>query len=49
MTSCQTTRDPKGMGGAWRDDHLDIIPATHWWCSEEKGSTRMKTVDQFVR
>jgi hypothetical protein len=23
-------RDPKGMGGAWRDDHLDNIQATHW-------------------
>lgn len=34
-------RDPKGMGGAWRDDHPDNIQATHWWCNEEKGSTRM--------
>ena len=33
--------DPKGMGGAWRDDHQDNIQATHWWCNEEKGSTRM--------
>jgi len=32
---------PKGMGGAWRDDHPDNIQATHWWCNEEKGSTRM--------
>jgi hypothetical protein len=23
-------RDPKGMGGAWRDDHPDNIQATHW-------------------
>jgi hypothetical protein len=22
-------RDPKGMGGAWRDDHPDNIQATH--------------------
>jgi hypothetical protein len=34
-------RDPKGMGGAWRDDHPDNIQATHWWCNEGKGSTRM--------
>jgi hypothetical protein len=34
-------RDPKGMGGAWRDDHPDNIQATHWWCNEEKGSTRI--------
>jgi hypothetical protein len=35
-------RDPKGMGGAWRDDHPDNIQATHWWCNGEKGSTRME-------
>ncbi len=34
-------RDPKGMGGAWRDDHPDNIQATHFWCNDEKGSTRM--------
>ena len=34
-------RDPKGMGGAWRDDHPDNIRATHWWCNGDKGSTRM--------
>jgi hypothetical protein len=34
-------RNPKGMGGAWRDDHPDNIQATHWWCNGEKGSTRM--------
>lgn len=33
-------RDPKGMGGARRDDHPDNIQATHWWCNEGKGSTR---------
>ena len=32
-------RDPKGMGGAWRDDHPDNVQATHWWCNGEKGST----------
>lgn len=35
-------KDPKGMGGAWRDDHPDNIRATHWWCNSEKGSTRME-------
>lgn len=34
-------KEPKGMGGAWRDDHPDNIQAAHWWCNEEKGSTRM--------
>jgi len=34
-------RDPKGMGGAWRDDHPDNIQAAHWWCNSEKGSTRI--------
>jgi hypothetical protein len=23
-------KEPKGMGGAWRDDHPDNIQATHW-------------------
>jgi hypothetical protein len=32
----------KGMGGARRDDHPDNIQATHWWCNEEKRSTRME-------
>jgi hypothetical protein len=34
-------KEPKGMGGAWRDDHPDNIQATHWWCNGEKGSTRI--------
>ena len=34
-------KNPKGMGGAWRDDHPDNIQAAHWWCNEEKGSTRI--------
>jgi hypothetical protein len=34
-------RNPKGMGGAFRDDHSSNIQATHFWCNEEKGSTRM--------
>jgi hypothetical protein len=34
-------KDPKGMGGAFRDDHPDNIQAAHYWCNGEKGSTRM--------
>jgi hypothetical protein len=32
---------PRGMGGAWRDDHPDNIQAVHWWCNGEKGSRRI--------
>ena len=32
---------PRGMGGAWRDDHPENIPAVHWWCNGEKGSKRI--------
>ena len=32
---------PKGMGGAWRDDHPDNIQAVHNWCNSEKGSARL--------
>jgi 5-methylcytosine-specific restriction endonuclease McrA len=32
---------PRGLGGAWRDDHPDNIQAAHWWCNGEKGSTRI--------
>ena len=32
---------PRGMGGAWRDDHPDNFQAVHWWCNGEKGSTRL--------
>jgi len=31
---------PRGMGGAWRDDHPDNIQAVHWWCNGAKGSSR---------
>lgn len=31
---------PRGMGGAWRDDHPDNIQAVHWWCNGEKASCR---------
>jgi hypothetical protein len=33
--------DPRGMGGAFRDDHPMNIRAVHFWCNSEKGSTRM--------
>lgn len=33
---------PRGMGGAWRDDHPDNIQAVHWWCNGEKGSSRVR-------
>lgn len=32
--------DPRGMGGAWRDDHPENIQAVHWWCNGAKGSSR---------
>ena len=35
--------EPKGMGGARRDDHPDNIQAAHCWCNSEKGSTRVRT------
>jgi hypothetical protein len=33
-------KNPKGMGGAWRDDHPDNVQAVHYWCNSEKGSQR---------
>ena len=33
--------NPRGMGGAWRDDHPDNIQAVHFWCNSEKGSARL--------
>jgi hypothetical protein len=32
--------DPKGMGGARRDDHPENIQAVHFCCNGKKGSTR---------
>ena len=34
-------KNPKEMGGAWRDDHPENIQATHWWCNGDKESTRL--------
>jgi hypothetical protein len=31
--------DPKGTGGAWRDDQPDNVQVAHWCCNGEKGST----------
>jgi hypothetical protein len=36
-------KDPKGMGGAWRDDHPDNIQAAHWWCNGEKDRPELAT------
>ena len=33
--------EPKGMGGAWRDDHSDNVQAVHRRCNLEKGSRRL--------
>jgi hypothetical protein len=27
---------PRGMGGAWRDDHPENIQAVHWWCNGKR-------------
>ncbi len=35
-------KNPKGMGGALRDDHPYNIQAVHCWCNSEKGSTRIE-------
>lgn len=40
---------PRGMGGAWRDDHPDNIQAVHWWCNGEKRSSRGLSLHEFVR
>jgi 5-methylcytosine-specific restriction endonuclease McrA len=33
--------EPKGMGGAWRDDSPENIQAVHRRCNLEKGSRRL--------
>ena len=33
--------EPKGMGGAWRDDHPDNVQASHGRCNLRKGSKRI--------
>lgn len=39
--------NPRGMGGAWRDDHFDNIQAVHWWCNGEKGTSRVTKVPEI--
>jgi 5-methylcytosine-specific restriction endonuclease McrA len=34
--------EPKGMGGAWRDDHPENIQAVHRRCNLQKGSRRFR-------
>jgi hypothetical protein len=38
---CQTIIFDSLQIAPWRDDHPDNIQATHFWCNEEKGSTRI--------
>jgi len=33
-------KDPRGMGGAWRDDRPENIGAAHELCNSKKGSSR---------
>ena len=35
--------EPKGMGGAWRDDHPDNVQAVHRRCNLQKGSKRLSS------
>ena len=34
--------EPKGMGGAQRDDHPEHVQAVHRKCNFEKGSRRLR-------
>lgn len=34
-------KQPRGMGGARRDDRQENIGAVHYWCNSEKGSRRI--------
>src|SRR6266702_4544267 len=36
---------PRGMDGAWRDDHPANIQAVHWWCNGEKADR----IGRFLR
>jgi len=37
--------NPRGMGGAWRDDHPDHIQAVHWWCN---GTARARNYYSYL-
>ncbi|MGA9668283.1 MAG: HNH endonuclease signature motif containing protein [Terracidiphilus sp.] len=32
---------PRGMGGARRDDRVENLQASHFWCNNRKGSRRL--------
>lgn len=34
-------QNPRGLGGARRDDRESNIGASHFWCNQEKGSQRI--------
>jgi hypothetical protein len=36
-------KDPRGMGGSWRDDRPENIGAAHSLCNQRKGSIRNYT------
>jgi len=39
---------PKGMGGAWRDDHPSNIQTVHWWCNAlRRAITGSSRVERF--
>ena len=40
--------EPKGMGGAWRDDHPDNIQAVHRRCNLQKGSRRLRSGEALM-
>ena len=41
-------KHPKGMGGAWRDDHPENIQAVHWWCNSKRAQTDEAIDDRSV-
>ena len=34
-------KEPKGMGGAWHDDHFENLALAHRSCNRDKGSRRI--------
>jgi hypothetical protein len=40
--------DPRGMGGAWRDDRPDNIRATHWCCQTRSVQMCVPRNDQLI-
>ena len=39
-------KDPRGMGGAWRDDRPENIGAAHSLCNQQKGSKRLSNSEK---